>query len=358
MSSARRGFSRAERLMDAAAAERVFESAVLLCADDGAPVLHRAWGRARLDTVFDLASLTKPLATTAVLIQLCAEGKLRVRQRLAELLPELARRETRAVELRHLLAHTSGLPAWRPFYQELVTLPPEERRPALARLAAREPLEAEPGSRTTYSDLGFILLAAAIERVTGTRLDALVQHRLCDPLRLERTGFVDLERPRAVAALRPGLRFAPTERCPWRRRRLEGEVHDDNAWAIGGVSGHAGLFSTAFEVHLLCRELCAGYQGERSLFEPEPLRTFLDARLGPGGRALGWDRPAARGSSCGRHFGPQSVGHLGFTGTSLWVDLDLARWVVLLTNRVYYGREPNRLRPFRPRLHDALLGAL
>lgn len=351
-------FARALRLMDRALTDRVFESAVLLCADDSQPVLHRAWGRARLDTLFDLASLTKPLATTAVMMQLVAEETLRLDHRVSDILPDFARRETRRVKLRHLLAHTAGLPAWRPFYQELTTLPLEERRDAILRLAAREPLETAPGSQTVYSDLGFILLGAVIERATLLRLDELLQRLVCEPLRLERTCFVDLAAPKLSGELRRRFRFAPTERCPWRERRLEGEVHDDNASAAGGVAGHAGLFSTAHEVHLLCRELFAAYREERSIFHPEAVRTFLDARVGPGRRALGWDRPSAQGASCGRYFGRRSVGHLGFTGTSVWIDLELGRWVILLSNRVYHGREPNRLRPLRPRLHDALLAAL
>lgn len=355
-SRARTRFTRAERLMEQALGERVFESAVLLVADDGEPVLHQAFGGARLDTLFDLASLTKPLATTTVLMQLCADETLRLGHRVATILPVFSRPETRRIDLRHLLAHTSGLPAWRPLHETLERALEPDLRELAVELAAREPLEARPGARTIYSDLGFLLLGAVIERATGRRLDALFHELVAEPLRLRRTFFVDLARPRPRP--RRPLRFAATERCPRRDRRLEGEVHDDNARAMGGVAPHAGLFSTADEIHLLCRELCAAYWEERSIFDAKTVRVFFDARLGPGRRALGWDRPAARGASCGRRFGRRSVGHLGFTGTSVWIDLELERWVILLTNRVYHGREPNRLRPFRPRLHDALLAAL
>jgi serine-type D-Ala-D-Ala carboxypeptidase len=335
--------------MQQAVASRVFPAATLLVADEGQPVLHAAYGRARLDTVFDLASLTKPLATTAVLMRLCARGELKPSARLRELLPGADRPGLRQLRLWHLLAHCSGLPAWRPFWQEVAGLAEGRRRSALRRLALA-PLEARPGERAVYSDLGFILLEWAIERRTGLRLDRLLAREVTGPLRLTRTCF--LERGRALP---------PFELAAPGKGRPRGVVDDENAEAMGGVAGHAGLFSTAHEVHLLARELWTAWAGGPSVFAPTVVRRFWSARPMPEAtRALGWDRPSRVGASCGRYFSEDAVGHLGFTGTSLWIEPACGRWVVLLANRVYYGRqrEPNPMRALRPRLHDAVMRAL
>jgi CubicO group peptidase (beta-lactamase class C family) len=345
--------------MEEAAATRIFQSACLLVAVEGQPVVHQAYGRAELDTVFDLASLTKPLATTAVLMQLTAQGILTPGSRLLPLVPELERPETRSLRLWHLLAHASGLPAWRPFYEAVQHLAPSRRRREVRALAATLPLEARPGSREVYSDVGFILLDWALERATGTRLDRLATRLVYRPLGLRRTFFVDLSRDDGDRHPAREIPVAPTERCPWRKRRLHGEVHDDNCWAMGGIAGHAGLFSTAYEVHLLTRELVSASHGGRSIFDAAVVRRFFCSHpLAGSTRVLGWDTPASRGATCGRHFGPHTVGHLGFTGTSLWIDLERSLWVVLLTNRVFYGREPNPMKAFRPRLHDAVMRAV
>ena len=257
----------------------------------------------------------------------------------------------------HLLAHAAGLAAWRPYYQQLSSRPLRGRRHALRRLVAATPPEARAPAPMCYSDLGFILLDWALERCTGVRLDRLASRKVFRPLGLERTSFIDLERspPQPHRGLSP---VVPTERCPWRRRRLRGEVHDDNCWVMGGVSGHAGLFSTAHDIHLLTRDLVAAYVGAPSLFSSRVVRRFFDhPRLAGSSRVLGWDTPSGDNSSAGSRFGPRTVGHLGFTGTSLWVDLERSLWVIFLTNRVYHGREPNPMPALRPRLHDAILSA-
>ena len=215
------------------------------------------------------------------------------------------------------------------------------------------------GERACYSDLGFILLDWALERCAGARLDKLAQRLVFDPLGLRRTRFVQLQRQGALGAVQ-ALPVAPTERCPWRKRRLRGEVHDDNCHVMGGVAGHAGLFSTAFEVHLIVRELVsAACSGKSTLFSPAVVQRFFERDKTPGStRALGWDTPSLRGSSAGRLFSDWAVGHLGFTGTSIWIDLPRRLSVVLLTNRVYHGREPNPMIKLRPRLHDAVVRAI
>ena len=346
-----------QRLMQRAVARGDFPAATLLVAHEGQPVLHSAYGRAELDTIFDLASLTKPLATTAACMLLCAEGRLRVDHRVSRWLPELDRPQTRGMRVWQLLDHSSGLPAWLPLYQQVARLTRSRRRAAVRRRVAATSLEAPPGTQAVYSDLGFILLDWLLERCAGQRLDRLVAGRLYRPLGLSRTQFIDLARPGSAQTLREQI--APTERCPWRGRRLQGEVHDDNCHAMGGISGHAGLFSTAHEVHLLTRELVAAHQGVASLLDRKVVRRFWGWRRVPGStRCLGWDTPSPVGASAGRLWSPRSVGHLGFTGTSLWIDLERSSWVVLLTNRVYRGREPNPMKRFRPRLHDAVARAL
>lgn len=332
---------------------RCFTAASLLAARDGHLVLHQAHGKARLNTIFDVASMTKPLATTAAAMVLCAEGKLRVGDYVRKWVPEVDRPETRGLRVCHLLDHTSGLPAWLPFYERARHLAPSRRRAWVRRRVATTPLEARPGARAEYSDLNLILADWVLERCSGVRLDRFTARRIYGPLGLSRTFFVDLHHPETQAY--PKKVFAPTERCPWRRKRLQGEVHDDNCHSMGGITGHAGLFSTAYEVHLLARELVAAYRGQRSLFDGQIVRRFFHwRRPADSPRRLGWATPQGL-ISPGKHFGPNTVGHLGYTGTSLWIDLDRHVWVVLLTNRVYYGRDPEQINAFRPRVHDAVM---
>jgi serine-type D-Ala-D-Ala carboxypeptidase len=358
---ARRGgrFARARALLERARRRGVFESAVVLVAVEGQPVLHEPFGGATLDSVFDLASLTKPLATTAAAMRLVAEGRLDLSERAAASLPGLDRPGARDIRLEHLLAHASGMPAWLPLHEQVRALAPRSRRTAARRLVARTALAAPPGREAVYSDLGFILLDWLLERRTGERLDRLAARTVFRPLGLARTFFVDLARPGAAARVRARLPVVETEWCPELGRRLCAEVHDDNCRAMGGVAGHAGLFSTAYEVHLLARELVLAARGQRSLFDRDVVRRFFEARPVRGStRALGWDTPSSSDASCGHRFPRRSVGHLGFTGTSLWIDLSRPLWVVVLSNRVHGGREPNTLKPLRPLLHDALLEAL
>ena len=335
---------------------KCFTAACVLAARDGHPVIHQAHGKARLDTIFDVASMTKPLATTAAAMVLCAEGKLRMGDYVRRWVPEVDRPETRAMRVSHLLDHSSGLPAWLPFYEQARHLAPSRRRQSIRRRVSATPLESRPGGQPVYSDLNLILMDWVLERCSGSRLDRLTARRIYESLGLTRTCFVDLARPEALA--HPLKDFAPTERCPWRKKRLRAEVHDDNCHAMGGISGHAGLFSTAHEVHLLARELVAAYNGGRSLFDGKVVRRFFHwRRPADSPRRLGWATPQGL-ISPGRHFGPLTVGHLGYTGTSLWIDLERSIWVVLLTNRVYYGRDPAKINVFRPRLHDAVMQAM
>ena len=349
------------RLMQQAIDRDHFPSACLLVALGGQPVVHRAYGRpGRLDTLYDLASLTKALATAAVAMRLAAEGRLEPETPVARWVPEAKRPETADLRLLHLLSHCSGLPAWLPLYnhERVRSAAPGRRKGIIRRMVARTPLAAPVGAQTVYSDLGFILLEWVLERAGGEPLDRLTRRLVLDPLGLEGMRFIRHNRREEVERARRRLSFAPTERCPWRRRRLTAEVHDDNCHAMGGVAGHAGLFGTAHEVYRIAHEVLMAYRGGHSLFAPETVRHFLRSRPRPrASRVLGWDT-ATPGGSSGALSGRRTVGHLGFTGTSLWIDLDRGLVVVLLTNRVYFGREPNPMIAFRPRLHDAVARAL
>jgi CubicO group peptidase (beta-lactamase class C family) len=220
-------------------------------------------------------------------------------------------------------------------------------------MAAAEAPEAAPGARAVYSDLNFILLDWIIERVTGRPGDAVFSEWLTAALGLESPCFVDLKSPATAASARRGRTFAATERCPWRRRTLVGEVHDDNAYAMGGVSGQAGLFGTIGDVAALAEAWLGSFLGRSGPFEPRLVRRFWQRSSLPGStRALGFDTPSPGASQAGSRFGPRTVGHLGFTGTSLWIDPDSDVITVLLTNRVHPTRGNDAIKRFRPVLHE------
>lgn len=312
---------------------------------------------ASVETVFDLASLTKPLATALALMLLMAEGKIAAADTLGSiLLGEWLPPDKRSLTLRDLLAHRGGLPAWRPFYETLLAAPPEDRSGLLPRLAAAAAPEYPPGTQTLYSDLGYLLLQAVVETAAGRSLDSFCREELYQPLGLPGLGFCPRRQPGGESRL-----YAATEEGLIPGRRVCGEVHDENAWAAGGVAGHAGLFGTAGEVWRLLAALYRAYRGEQTgIFSPETVRLFFTP-VCAGGRTLGFDTPAADPAlgSAGRFFSPNSVGHLGFTGTSFWLDLESGQMIVLLTNRVHLGRDDkSKIRAFRPRFNEAASRAL
>ncbi|MHB8068522.1 MAG: serine hydrolase domain-containing protein [Desulfobaccales bacterium] len=308
---------------------------------------------ASLDTVFDLASITKPLATALALMLLVARKQITPDSPLGEILrEEWLPPDKRGLTLSGLLAHQAGLPAWRPFFEALLTAPPEERPGLLPRLAAGAALEYPPGTQPIYSDLGYLLLQAVVETVAGLDLDSFCRQEIYRPLGLRVLGFCPRRQSGGEA-----LTFAATEEGLIPGRHIGGEVHDENAWAAGGVAGHAGLFGTAGEVWQLLAALYRAYQGEKAgPFSPEIVRLFLTPVSG-GSRTLGFDTPIQDRDQCsaGRYFSPRSVGHLGFTGTSFWLDLETGQMVVLLTNRVHLGRDDKtKIQSFRPRFHEAV----
>jgi CubicO group peptidase (beta-lactamase class C family) len=311
------------------------------------------------DTIFDLASLTKVIATTTLAMRALDAGRIGLDDRVHRWLPAWRGQDRRDVTIRHLLSHSSGLTAYLPFYRDYTG------RPEFERAICEIPLEYAPDARSIYSDLGFILLAFILEdaaAVPAARQPAAPG--TFDPS----TSFAEQFR-RVSSYLTPDpLTFnpprawrslcAPTEIDRWRGRLLAGEVHDENCWALGGAAGHAGLFGTAAAVGSFARAALLTIKGEPILAKAETMRTFMTrAPIPESSRAHGRDTmlPA---SYCCTLLSPSSIGHTGCTGTSLWIDWERDLYVVLLTNRVHPTRENNAIRAIRPRVHDAVVEAI
>ncbi|HEX2714270.1 MAG TPA: glycoside hydrolase family 3 N-terminal domain-containing protein [Candidatus Acidoferrales bacterium] len=345
-------------VLNGAVADGAFPGGVLAVGYRGELTLH-AFGKQTYDakapaiqpeTIYDVASLTKPVVTTTLVAMLVAAGRLDLDAPVGIYLPEWAAGPQpewrRKVTLRHLLTHTSGLPAHEDYF-----LTSKGKRAMLAKILA-EPLSYEPGTKSEYSDLGFILLGEILERTTGKSLDVLARERIFAPLGMKDSMF------NPAKSLRP--RIAPTENDTWfRKRQVQGEVHDENAWAMGGVAGHSGLFSTAGDLAAFCQMLLnGGIYAHQRLLRRATIEQFTAAQpLAAGTRALGWTVPT-KDSSSGHYFSAHSYGHSGFTGTSIWVDPDKSLFVILLTNRVYPTRENTKIQKVRPALHDAVVEVL
>lgn len=358
-----------------AVSQGVFPGAVVLVGREDEVIYERAFGFRSLvpektqmqpDTIFDLASLTKPLASTLAVMLLVREKKVRLEDRVTRFFPNFGVFGKTHLTFRHLLSHTSGLPAWKPYYEEIVK---EERAGKINFVASRaaksyvfeqihrERAEASPGSRSLYSDLGFMLLGEVVEEISGWTLDRFCQDKIFKPLGLRSTSFVDLTQLRTRRLQPVQEMIAPTENCPWRKKILCGEVHDDNAYAMGGVAGHAGLFASARDIHLLLGRLNRCRRGKDPFLPDAVVSEFLsrDETVNGSTFALGWDTPSPNHSASGDLFSPHSVGHLGFTGTSVWWDLEKNCHVILLTNRVHPSRHSEKIKDFRPYIHNLIM---
>jgi CubicO group peptidase (beta-lactamase class C family) len=356
------------RLMDAGIAGGVFPGGALLVTVRGKTVHLSFHGRRSLEppgdpvdahTCFDLASLTKVLVTTPLVLLSIQRGRFELETPIHRLLEEYAGLGRDTITVRMLLDHTSGLAGWRPYYEKVrsadgeIWLATVKGQEAVRRMVAAEAPEVPPGSRALYSDLNFILLDWILERVNGHPTDVLFAEWLAEPLKLESLFFVDLKSPVKAARARRGRAFAATERCPWRGRILIGEVHDENTYAMGGVSGHAGLFGTIRDVAAMAGVWLDSFLRSDGFCEQGLAKQFWQKSEVPGStRALGFDTPSPRASQAGGLFGPRTVGQLGFTGTSLWIDPDRELIVILLTNRVHPTRENGAIKQFRPVLHE------
>lgn len=312
-------------------------------------------------TIYDLASLTKPLATVTSIVLLIQRAKVALEDSIQQVLVELEGTPIGEATVRDLLTHRSGLPGWRPFYERLEArgMTPgcsggsQSIREAVLSMIRDEPLIYVRGERSVYSDLGFMLLGFIVERLSGMALNLWCEDAITRPL-----GAIPLMYC-PVAGREPSSidmsRIAPTERDEWRSRLLRGEVHDENAASMGGVAGHAGLFGTAESVLAVSGAWLRGYYGRESILEEKLVRQFTRRQESgfQSSWALGWDTPSAPSSS-GACFSERSFGHLGYTGTSLWIDPLCELEVVLLSNRVHPSRKNEKIKVFRPFIHDLI----
>jgi len=315
--------------------------------------------RPNAGTLYDLASLTKVVGLTTGLMLAVAEGKVRLDAPVRSYLPEFAGAGKEKVTVRLLLAHAGGLPAWRPLFREVSS------RSAAFALADTTPLQYQPGTEDEYSDLGAIVLTQLLETVYRERIDSLLEQRVFGPLGL--TSLRYLPPPEWKS------RIAPTEMDPWRGRVLRGEVHDENAAIMDGVSGHAGLFGSAEDLLGFAEWILAQAEGRRvggseqqasnSSASPTLRHWVLEdftrrqSLIPSSSRALGWDTPSP-GSSAGTRLSPRSIGHTGFTGTSLWIDPQHRVAIVLLSNRVHPTRDNPRWNPVRAAMADLVMTTL
>jgi serine-type D-Ala-D-Ala carboxypeptidase len=361
-------FEPVRRLCQEAVESEVAPGFVLLVASGGRVQFHEAFGwrqreprklPAFPDTVYDVASLTKAVVTSVLVMKQIEHGALELDEPVAMRLPEFEGEGRAGITLRHLLSHSAGLPAHRPYWRQAAAAASE--RWAISLAAAREPLEYSPGTLSIYSDLGFILLGWLLERASELRLDALAARELFEPLRLASATFVNLSDVDGRARLLAERSVAATQQSPERGHVVLGEVDDANAYAMGGIAGHAGLFSDAADLSAIAGALVASWKGGAGAFvAPEIVREFWTPAGVPGSTwRLGWDGPAPQSSQAGERMPRTAVGHLGFTGCSLWIDPERETWIVLLANRVHPAvPDPDRFRAFRPRVHDAVLEAL
>ena len=312
-------------------------------------------------TLFDLASLTKPLATTAMAMILYERGQLELDAPIAAIIPEFMHGQSdprrRSVTFRHLLAHSSGLPAYEKLFLQA------HSRDELLHGAFSTPLSSDPLSHVEYSDIGFIILGVALERIAEESLDTFCQREIFGPLGMSNSTF---NPPAAIRRQIPPTADERQEPCrsptaggrpgTFRNRIIQGEVQDENAFVLGGVAGHAGLFSTANDIARYAETML---KGGSPILLPETISLFTRRESSPPdtSRTLGWDTPTTPSQS-GKLLGPRSYGHLGYTGTSIWIDPDRQVSITLLTNRTWPDCSNQAIKQVRPKFHDAIAEAL
>ncbi len=349
-----RAFARPFAILNQGIQERAFPGASVAVTHEGKLVALKGLGRftyepdgptVKAGTVFDLASVSKVVATTAMAMILYERGQLDLEAPVAGVIPEFASCDPRrrAVTVHMLLAHSSGLPAYQRLFEKAAT------RDSLLHAVCAPPLEAEPGSRAEYSDIGFIVLGETLERIAGESLDSFCRREVFGPLGMTHTTF------RPAASWKAHIPPTVDDRV-FRHRVVQGEVHDENATVLGGVAGHAGVFAHAADVATFAHVMLSG---GTPILRPETVALFTRREASPSGtsRALGWDTPSLPSQS-GRHFSARSFGHLGYTGTSLWIDPERRLSVTLLTNRTWPDRSSQKIKQVRPEFHDTVIEAL
>lgn len=372
-------FSKVSALLEDAVEQGVFPGVVLLAARYGEILYKQGFGTksARIpdsspmtvDTVFDIASLTNVLATTTLIIKLVESGKLKLEDKVARYIQSFGVHGKSSITLGHLLSHTSGLPSWAPFFEELIRANGGSRLGILTSRGAKEYVissinRSQPrypcGVRQIYSDIGFIILGVLVEVLTGLSLDKAFYKHVSQPLGLKSTSFVDLSliKRRGIHPVTDVI--APTEDCPWRKRILWGEVHDDNAWAMGGIAGHSGIFSSISDLHLFCREMILAYREQSNFLKKSSVQKLWHG-LENGGQhkwLYGWDVPSKENGLLDSNLSENAVGICGFTGCSMWLEPEKGIHIIMLSNRVHPSRANKKIVAFRPVIHDAVLEVL
>ncbi|MBZ0199031.1 MAG: beta-lactamase family protein [Ignavibacteriaceae bacterium] len=336
--------------------DTAFPGAVVLISKDGKIFYERAYGHftyeknsnpVKTTTMFDLASLTKVIATTNAVMICVDRGLFSLDDKVVKYIPEFGANGKDIVTIKNLMMHNAGLIAWKPFFKTDIKTADE-----LLNYIYNSELKYEPGTKTVYSDWGLITVGKIIERVTGNTLDEFCSKEIFKPLGMTRTMF------NPPAELKNEI--MPTELDNyWRHRLVQGTVHDETSDMLGGVAGHAGLFSTAGDIAKISQMLLqkGSYDGKQYI-KPETVEMFIKRQSSKSSRAIGWDTKTKEASTAGTLFDLTSYGHTGFTGTSVWTDPTRKLFVVFLTNRVYPTRENSKLYQIRRRLHDAVINAI
>ena len=348
-------FEETDSIIEKAIIDSAFPGAVLLVSKDGKIIHEKAYGHftynsdskeVSLNTIFDLASVSKVIGTTTAVMMLIDGDEIHLDDKVIKYLPEFNNNGKENITIRNLLLHNSGLAAFKKYYDIYSTA--EEVINDIMNLTP----EQEPGSKYVYSDLGLITLQKVIEKVSGKSLDKFLDENLFTPLGMTSTMY------NPPPELKDNC--MPTELDDfWRMRQLQGEVHDERAYMLNGVAGHAGLFSTANDLaKFLQMILQKGNYNGKQYIKPETVEMFTKKQSEQSSRGLGWDTKSPEGSSAGKYFSLLSYGHTGYTGTSVWTDPLVNSFVILLTNRVYPTRNNNKLSQVRPLIHDAVYQAV
>lgn len=373
-------FQTVSALMQRGIEEGVAPAMVLLVARDGQVLYFRAFGErtarddlgnraVSTDTVFDVAALTNVVVTTTLIMKLVESGKVRIDDRVSRYLQGFGVMGKSSITVGQLLSHCSGFVHWLPFFEELIKANAGARMGVITSRGAKDhiinailraQLKYEPGSKQVYSDIGFMLLGHLVEVMTGMPLDRAAFRMIFQPLGMKSSSFVDLSMIKR-RGIHPVLDIiAPTEECPWRRRVLCGEVHDDNAWAMGGVAGHSGLFMSAYDLHLFTREVIAAFRNQSTFLKRETLQQFWRRPFEESHDSwrFGWDSPGRDNGMADSKLSPDAIGICGFTGCSFWLEPQRGIEILLLSNRVHPSRSNKKILAFRPEIHDAVLDAL
>jgi CubicO group peptidase (beta-lactamase class C family) len=349
-----------DELMEQGLAHGVFPGAALLVSR-GEEIFHRAiYGKRMVSpeqhllsfgTLFDVASLTKILATTSIAMRLTQMGQLDLEEPLADALPVFATSHYRTAKVRHLLEHTSGMPGYQPYYEKfqpesVPALDVDQTLEQYLNWISQEAPVSSIGEKRVYSDLDFIVLGAILAQKAQAPLRQLYHREVAKPLALRASGYSPF-----TSAMDQAGSVAATANDSWRGRVLCGEVDDQNAYVLGGAAGHAGIFTSLDDCHRLALELVRAAHGGSSWLLADTVSHFAGPDLS---HCLGWDRPSQAHSQAGQFFQATTIGHLGFTGCSLWIDVEREIIAILLTNRVHPSRSNDQIKAFRPQLHDAL----